>query len=151
MVISTLADIKAAETSDLLATYNEITKKNIKKFASRAAAESQTWKAIQSLPPEEETKTKKQKSSQFGKRASADSRIIELLVKENPKQETSRAYKKFGILMKFEGKTVGEFRAQEGKHPELDIEKGWPSTELRWGINLKLIKLHKAESESKAA
>ena len=150
-MFNTQEEIKKAETSELVAFYNKITGKDIKKFESRAAAESRIWKLVQSLPPVEESEviqksSKSKKQGEPTKRESYENRIIELLVKENPKREGSRAHKKFGILMQFDGKTLGEYRAQEGKHPELDGESGWPSTEIRWGLMLGLIKISVAKS-----
>ncbi len=49
----TLEDIKKADTSDLLALYNEITGEEVKKFADRATAERRTWKVVGQLAPGE--------------------------------------------------------------------------------------------------
>lgn len=51
---ATLADIKAAETSELLTVFNKITKQSVKKFSDRKTAEHRTWNAIQQLPPGED-------------------------------------------------------------------------------------------------
>lgn len=55
---ATMADIKAATTPELLALYNKISKKNIKRFADRKAAERQTWNVIQQLAPGEDIDAK---------------------------------------------------------------------------------------------
>lgn len=73
-----------------------------------------------------------------------NSPLIKLMTEDNPKRPKTRAYKKFGILMKFNGKPIEEFKAQEGRHPSLDGERNWPTTELRWARNLKLLKLVKS-------
>lgn len=154
----TMADIKAAETADLLATYNEITGKNIKKFADRKAAESQTWKAIGRLGPGEDirqvskttTSKKEKKTTTPGKRDEYEHRLIHVLIKENPKRHQSRAHKKFQILMDHDGKTIKDFKDREGKYPTLDEEKGWPATELRWAIKFGLVKIL-INNDSKAA
>lgn len=157
----TLADVKAASTKDLVNIFNEITGRKLIKFRDRKTAESQAWKAIQNkqgiatpapapLAAPAKSKTKA-KTPSFHKREAYESRTIELLTDKNPKRVGSRAYEKFGILMKFNGKPVGQYRAQEGKHPKLDTEKGWPATEIRWSLNLGLIKLKNGDSSSKAA
>lgn len=150
----TMADIKEADTATLVETYNKATGKSIKKFADRAAAERLTWKAIQQVPPGEDVNapSKEKKSApKGGKRDGYENRTIELLVKENPKRAGSRAHKKFDILMKFDGKPLQEYKKQEGKFPSLDMEKGWPATEVRWAINLGLIKLVNGNSKKDAA
>lgn len=68
-------------------------------------------------------------------------KTIKLVVKENPKRPGSRARKKFDVLMKMNGKSLKELKAQEGRYPSLDSEEGWPATELRWALRLGLIKL----------
>ncbi len=131
-----ISEIKTASTKALVETYNNITGKSIKKFRDRITAERQVAVALAGV----EVKIPK-KTNPTGKRASYESRTIEVLVKENPKKEGSRAYKKFAVLMKMHGKSIAELKAQEDKHPELDTEKGWPATELRWAIKLGLVKL----------
>ena len=152
---SSKTDIKAATTAELVEFYNSLAQSPVKKFADRATAEARIWKLIQSLPPEEEKPNEvkvepkaKPVSNADGKRASYENYVIHVLTETNPKREGSLAHKKFGVLMKMNGKTIGEYRDQEGKHPELDKEKGWPSTEIRWSINLGLIKVLKAESKA---
>lgn len=146
----TIDDIKKAETSDLLELYNEISGKSVKKFSSRAAGESQTWKLVQRLAPgedirkpvrplEERSTIVKEKSPK--KRETYENKIIQLLVEENNKRPGSRAHKKFDILMKLNGKTIKDLKKEEGRFPTLDMEKGWPATELRWALKLGLVKL----------
>lgn len=145
------SELKSASTEELLEFYNRESVHPIKKFESRAVAESRVWKLIQSLPPEEEIKKKTVKKekvqssvkteSKEGKRGEYEKRKIALLIDKNPKREGSRAYKKFGILMKYDGQTVGEYRSEEGKHEDLDFEKGWTSTEIRWALKQGWIKI----------
>lgn len=139
-------DIKQADTKDLLEAYNEIIVKAggqpIKKFTNRTTAESRIWKLIQSLPPEGAEK-KAATPKKESKRANYEHSVIQVQVKENPKRVNSRAHKKFELLMECDGKTITEYKTKEGKYPTLDMEKGWPSTELRWAINLGLVKIAK--------
>jgi hypothetical protein len=156
---ATIADIKAAETIDLVATYNQIMGKEIKKFRDRATAEKQTWAAIQRLAPAEDINSKKvvkaaatkPKKEVVGKRDNYENRIIEVLVKENPKRPGSRAHRKFEILMQCDGMTIREYKNKEGKFPTLDGEKGWPATEIRWSLALNLVKLKANTNKSEAA
>lgn len=145
MSIQTHADVKAAKTSELVSIYNTITKKNINRFKDRKTAEARTWAVLQENAPKlavvEKAPTAKVKTKAPGKRDNYDNRIIQLLVKENPKRTGSRAHKKFEILMEHEGKTLAEYKAREGKFSSLDMEKGWPATEIRWSLSLGLIKL----------
>lgn len=145
---ATEKDLEAIDTSELLALYNKITGEGIKKFADRKTAIRRTMKVIGQLGPGENVNEEDQKGTptetQFdknSKRASYESRIIILLVKENPKRKDSRAHKKFGILMEHDGKSIRDYKDKEGKYPTLDIEKGWPATELRWGVRLGLVKI----------
>lgn len=157
---ATLKDLEAAETSELSAVFNKITGKSIKKFENRGAAISRTWKAIQQLAPGENIEddktvilTKKEKpvkakkapsvktKEKSNKRDDYENRVIELLIKANPKREGSRAHKKFALLMEMDGKTIGEYRAKEGRYPTLDFEKGWTSTEIRWALKQGWIKI----------
>lgn len=85
------------------------------------------------------TKTKKAKATKAAPTRKnnariSDDAIIKVLAKENLKREGSRAYAKAAVLFRFNGKTVGAFKKQEGKNPKLDVEKGWPGIELRWCI-----------------
>ncbi len=154
----TQKDIAEAETKDLVELYNEISGKNIKKFADRKSAERQTWKMIQRLAPGEDIRKEKETSKKVsspsktpGKRDNYENRTINILAKENPKRPESRAHKKFEILMAHDGKTVKEFKEREGKYPTLDMENGWPATELRWALKQGLAKLSNGHSETKAA
>lgn len=70
-----------------------------------------------------------------------DKKKIKLNVEKNPKHPKSRAYEKFKILMRFNGKPVAEFKAEEGKHPKLDQEPRWPTTELRWARHQRLVSI----------
>jgi len=156
MNIQTMADVKAAKTADLVSLYNKYTGKQIKKFENRETAEKRTWEMVKErqesledmkskrLPQKVEAATELLEIAQpteESKRAEYNSRIIEILVEKHPKKPGTVAYKKFEILMNFNGKTIGEYREEEGKHPELDKEHGWPSTELRWAISKKLVKV----------
>lgn len=132
----TQADIKSAATKDLLELYNFVTKQQLKRFADRKAAESRTWRAVHMLAMKHDIENK-----ETNKRDISDNRIIQLQLKENPKRITSGAFKKFELLMKFDGKTVREYKNLEGKYPSLDVEKGWPSTVIRWSVNNGDIKL----------
>ncbi len=136
----TKQEIKKATTFELINLYNELTGKSIKGFHTRTKGEEQVWKAVQQHGKTwYDAKVKDQKefkkefnSKKDGKRNAMDSKIIQILVKENPKRVGSRAFAKFAILMKYDGKTIGEFKKEEGRHSSLDMEKGWTSTELRW-------------------
>ena len=66
---------------------------------------------------------------------------IKVLAKHNPKRPKSRAHSKFGVLMRYNGKKVRDFKAQEGRHSKLDVEKRWPATELRWARKQGLVKI----------
>ncbi len=149
---ATLKDIEEAETKELVELYNKIAKANIKKFADRKTAESRTWKVIQQLAPDEdiEKTVKKEEKAEAkkettkkkdGKRDNYEHRTIKLLTKENPKNKNSRAHAKFEVLLKMEGHTIKDFKAEEGRHPTLDNEGGWPATELRWAVKLNLVKI----------
>ena len=156
MTFKNLEEIKAAPTRKLVEVYNAATKKSIKKFADRKTAETRTAEAlglIEAKTAEKPVKATKEPkvSKAAGKRSDYEHRIINVLVKENPKRDGSRAHKKFAILMEHDGKTVGEYKAKEGKFPTLDAEAGWPATEIRWSINLGLIKLTNGNAETKAA
>lgn len=70
-----------------------------------------------------------------------DNKKIKVTVTKNPKRPRSKAYEKFRLLMKYNGKHVADFKAEEGRHPKLDIEKRWPTVELRWARHLGLVKL----------
>jgi hypothetical protein len=73
-----------------------------------------------------------------------DSPLIKLMTEDNPKRPKTKAHKKFNLLMRFNGKPIKAFKAEEGKHPSLDEERNWPATELRWARKLKLLKLVKS-------
>lgn len=141
--IHTREEIKQVETKELVDLYNKISGKSIKKFSSRAAGENQTWKLIQAkqVPVEEVRKPATEKKSAPKKRETYECKIIKILKEENEKRPSSRAFDKFAILLKMDGKTIRDFKAQEGKHVKLDIEEGWPATELRWALKLGLAKL----------
>lgn len=144
--------IKAATTAELIALYNKLTNKNIKKFSSRATGETQLTKLLKANEPKEPSETPSKKIvSNVGKRQSYESRKIDVQLTENPKREGSRAHKKFDVLMKFSGKTIAEFKAEEGKHPSLDDEAGWPATELRWALKMSHVKLIPPLEAKKAA
>lgn len=139
----TRENIKKIETKELVNLYNQLTGKTIKKFADRAAAERQTLKVLDEvgLPPVEAKKETVAKTTTLGKRDTYESKVIKVLIPENNKRSASRAHAKFGVLLKHDGKTIKELKAQEGKHPHLDVEAGWPATELRWAIRFSLVKL----------
>ncbi len=150
---ATLAELKSATMSDLLDTYNKITGEGIKRFSDHAAAVRRTWKVIGQLGPGENINAaaKKAKAAvkkavkkvidKGGKREDYENRIIRVLVKENKKRPGSRAHDKFAILMKNDGKTIKDFKKEEGRHAKLDVEPGWPATELRWALKLELVKI----------
>lgn len=178
---ATQADVKAAETSELLVLYNTLTGKNIKGFYNRTKAEEQTWKAIQQSFSDEvvevsgeqikvhavkkiegkgKAKPKKEKAVRVprekstakpSKREAYENYVIEVLVEKNPKREGTRAWDKFAYLMKMDGKTIGDWRAIEGNCPKLDDEPGWPSGELRWCLKMKFVKVVPVEKAAKAA
>jgi hypothetical protein len=137
----TESEIKSATTTELVEYYNKITGKSIKKFSSRAAGETQVLKLVK----ESSTANKKAVVKDSGKRAEYESRVIQVLSSQNPKREGSIAHKKFAVLQKMNGKTIGELRSLEGNHPELDKEAGWPSTELRWALKLGLVTINKIQ------
>jgi hypothetical protein len=143
MSIKTAEDVKTAETKELVATYNNLANANIKKFTDRKTAERRVLELISGGKMQEPVKIKKP-SKVGGKRESFENRVIQIIVKENPKRPTSRAHKKFEILMNHDGKTVGEYKKQEGRFPTLDGEKGWPATEIRWALALGLVKITNA-------
>lgn len=158
----TIEEIKAAPTSELLELYNEISGEDIKKFSDRKTAERRTWNMVQRLAPNEDIRETilkgkepkdlaKAKKEKPGKRDDYENRVIKVLVKENPKRVGSRAHKKFGILMDMDGRTVAEYKKKEGTFPTLDMEKGWPATEIRWSLALGLVKLTPGETASRAA
>lgn len=146
MTYITFKDIQELKTQKLVDIYNSYSDNPIKKFSDRETAERRTWKIIDDIQKSikksdaEKSKVTSDTNKDESKRAEYNSRIIELLIKENPKRANSRAFEKFAIMMAMNGKTIGEFRAEEGNHPNLDIEAGWPSTEIRWAIKLNLIK-----------
>lgn len=69
---------------------------------------------------------------------------IRILVDENPKRPSSKAFKKFAVLMKHDGETIQELKKEYGKHPTLDNNVHWITTELRWAINQGFVKIVKA-------
>lgn len=70
--------------------------------------------------------------------------VIQVTAEKNPKRPGSKAHKKFSVLMKMNGKPVEDFKALQGKHPVLDKEPHWATTELRWALKLGLAKLKHA-------
>lgn len=147
----TQAQLKECASQDLLDTYNKITGESVKKFADRATAERRTWKVIGQLAPGEDINKPVKTSTTIGKRDSSEGRTIKILIAENKKRPGSRAHAKYAILLKMDGKTIKDFKKEEGKHPELDTEEGWPATELRWATKLSLVKIINGNSASKAA
>lgn len=144
---ATIEDVRKAETSELLELYNKITDSDVKRFSAHDVAVKRTWKAIQQLAPGEnidETlkKTKKKtanstpakKEKKAGKRDGYEKRLIKMLITENPKRPNTRAHKKFELLMRMDGNTIAEYKKEEGRFPTLDMEKGWPATEIRWAL-----------------
>lgn len=144
----TQKDIKEATTVDLLALYNEIVQGSLKKFENREVAEKRTWLVVQQLATDQKAAKKESpkkaeaKKKAPSKRAEYESRTIKVLIAENPKRPETRAFEKFAILMKFDGKSVSDYKAQEGKNSKIDKdEKGWTSTEIRWALKQGWIKL----------
>jgi hypothetical protein len=70
-----------------------------------------------------------------------NAKVIKVLIEENPKRPKSRAFVKFGLLMKYHGKKVLDYKQEEGKHPKLDREKGWTTREINWALKQGWIKL----------
>lgn len=152
------SDIEAVDNKVLLDLYNKLRNTNTKKFKDRASAVTQTWNAVVSYQSTlnekdvvDEAPKKIKKKESPGKRDAYENRKIQVLAKENPKRAGSRAHKKFEILMAHDGKTIKELKEREGKYPTLDMESGWPATELRWAIKLGLVKLLKEEAATQAA
>ncbi len=142
-------EIKKASTSQLVTLYNTLTGKTIKKFRDRKTAEEQTWKVLRETFPVEPKKVKPKPES---KRDSYESRIIRVLIESNPKRPGTRAFDKFDLLMKMNGRTIREYKGQEGQHPDLDNkEKGWASTEIRWALKQEWIKIVAQESKKDVA
>lgn len=139
-----LDNIKEAPTRKLVELYNSLTGKSITKFADRKTAEKRLAELLKDVNPSQSTAKEKPKAvNANGKRYSAENRIIQVQekAKVNPKKTGSLAYKKYEVLLKFDGKSVKEFKEQQGKHVNLDAEAGWATTELRWAVNLGLVKL----------
>lgn len=107
----TLADIKAAETAELLKTYNKITGKNIKAFHTRLRAEQQIWKAIQTLAPNEDINSReietvekeKSKKHRMKFRFAPRSSFSEI-------RETSKRFKVFKMLDRENGATFTQIQ-----------------------------------------
>jgi len=89
----------------------------------------------------QEVATKPQRATHANSNVPKKQRIIQILIDHNPKRPKSRAHKKFAILMKYNGKSVEEYLDQEGRHPSLDTEAGWPATEIRWALKLGLVSI----------
>jgi len=129
---------------ELLMVRNELDDENpIKGFRTKAAG----LKSVSALLTKElanaassdaaaSSVTTKRKNTRL-----ADTDVIVNEVGENPKRARTRAFEKFEVLAGFNGRTVGDFRKEEGAHPDLDLEIGWPCIELRWCIKKGFISL----------
>lgn len=124
----TLADIQSTKTADLVALYNQLKQTNIKKFRDRQTAELKVKEALVA---------KKVSSS---KRDLANKRIIRMQTEDNHKRPNTRAHKKWAILLTMNGRPIIDYKNEEGKHPDLDVEAGWAMTELRYGLGKGLVK-----------
>jgi hypothetical protein len=153
-------DLNSFSLSQLTAMHNEfataLSMKVVKGFRTKPIALQRTASVIgvyksrqgEPIPPEAQggtiaiSKKAAIKRNQSGLRSvQADGKIIKIIVDKNPKRANSKAAEKFAALMKFDGKSVEDFRNSEGKTPALDGEKGWPLIELRWAIKKKFAKL----------
>lgn len=164
--VKSFADIQNLSIRNLTDLYNKLTGSTLKKFENRAAAEKRTWAAVEpTLPkasPTVATKIRKeapqpailpQKEEKVTdivkKRDLYYAMVIQMTVSTNHKRPNTRAFDKFALLLEFNGRTVGEYAAQEGQHENLDIEKGWPFAELRYARDRGYTKLVKPEDVQK--
>lgn len=110
---ATQADIKAAETSELVAVYNKITKKTITKFSDRKTAEARTWAAIQQLAPNEDINKPAKKDSKVAgkieKAPKAKSTVAP--IKKQPSKRTMRFCFAPGAVKSFKAPRAGSLRA----------------------------------------
>lgn len=112
--ITTKSDLQGRSTAELLNIYNGITGNNTKKFASRAKAEEQTWKAVQSVPKppapvviSKVTPEKKKRGMRF-RFAPADPKEFRLA------KEGSARSKAYHLMNRPEGATLEEIAKETG-------------------------------------
>lgn len=131
--IKTAEDLKEVPTVALVATYNELTGKSIKKFASRAKAEEQVAKLIIEVDAAPEiapvTSTKTGRKSVLNKLA-----VIRMETTENPKREGSQAAANFDKYR--DGMTIDEVQ-----------KKGVPLADIRWNLDKGFIRLEEPGNE----
>ena len=126
-------DLEEVSTPALVATYNELTGKNIKKFENRAKAQEKVWELIQEVAATPENVAT---GGSVGKREPIDaSAIVRVCVRENPKRPGTKAY---AVFDRYEdGQTVA--RHNKGLGIEL--------SDIRWNLAKGYIRLEKAVAE----
>lgn len=132
------AGLQELKLNMLIQLYNANAETPVKAFRDKETAVERVWavgKATDAAPKGERKAKAKGEGGARGSKAFPDDAVIKLTTTENHKRPGSRAFDKFSELMKFHGKTVGEFRALEGKRESLDVEASWPLVELRYAVN----------------
>ena len=127
-------DLEAVSTSALLETYNELTGKSTKKFASRAKGEEQVWKLIEEV--DEAPETAPSTGTVGNTIPLPKSAIIRLVAQENPKRPNTKAYATWERYV--DGKTVFEH----------NITIGIELSDIRWNIEKGFIRLEDPSDES---
>lgn len=117
---ATRADVKAADTSELLEAYNKIVgaDKQIQKFRDRATAEKRTWDLIGSLPPGEETTAGAVKSGKPTRKAETPAKkrsmrfcFAPVAAKEiKPIRESSLRFKVYQMISQENGALFSEIQ-----------------------------------------
>lgn len=132
--IKTEDDLGAIHTSSLVACYNELTGKSIKKFATRQKGITQTWAAIQEVSaapaevPRQSTSAGRQ--SPLNKKAT-----IHVQVTENPKRDGSSAHARYELYR--EGMTIDAY-----------LKAGGHLADIRWDTSKNFISIKEPKNES---
>lgn len=139
---------------ELLELYNAIAeglkKSVLKSFKDKTTAMRRCWEilGVYSAQPSPAKTQQSADTKVKGKRNAVLNGTIKIITTENPKRRNTRAYEKFAVLMSMDGKTVKDFKAEEGKHENIDqYEVGWPRTELRWAVNAGMVKVIPSTTE----
>lgn len=125
--ITSAADLEAVPTADLVNTYNQLSGKSTKKFATRAKGIEQVWGLIGETAATPEPVAKKRAT---GRKDSLDGlATITLLVDENPKRPNTQAHAHWEKYQN--GITVDKL--QKGR--------GVPLSDIRWNLDKGFIAL----------
>ena len=127
--IRKVEDLNDVPTDALLATYNELTGKDTKKFASRGKGIAQVWELISEADAAPEVAPAPTKGS-GGKRAAKidPTKKIKIVCEGNPKREGSQAHAMFALY-------------EEGATVEATQAKGVSLGDIRWNLDKGFIEL----------